>query len=313
MKKVNTKSLQTKQATERVEAMHMHRQASASLFELTPAQCQVIAPEQFAHWTSVELEALSDEAVDSLSAEQVAALCTAGIEGLSQDEGQALTTSPQDKPSTALGQTARQTHVAPVVPHEELIHWGPNEWAALTPAQFALLTPTQVASLSGADVQALSDEVIDSLSAEQVEALSTSGIRGLSSAQLDALSEQDTDNEAESLQADEKAKLSRAQMAAIGTVALAALGSACLAAWHVAEVPSFSSAQPGAPINKAVGTAMQTWGQSPAADIQRRWANAQTNQPKAHLVPVQHVQAGWSQRWALANKTANGTFAREAW
>lgn len=313
MKKVDTTSLQTRQATAWVEAMHTHRQASASLSELIPAQCQAIAPEQFAHWTSFELEALSDEAVDSLSAEQVAALCTAGIEGLSQDECHALTTSPQDKLSTALGQTARHTHAAQVVPHEELIHWGPNEWAALTPAQFALLTPTQVASLSGADVQALSDEVIDSLSAEQVVALSSSGIRGLSSAQLDALSEQDTDSEAESQPADEKSKLSTAQMAAIGTVALAALGSACLAAWRVAEVPSFNSAKLGAPINKPIGNAMQTWGQSPVADIQRRWANAQANQTKAHLEPVQHVHAGWSQNWALVSKTANGTSAREAW
>lgn len=312
MKRVDTMSLQTKQATQWVEAMHTHRQAFASLSEITPAQCQAIAPEQFAHWTSVELEALSDQAVDSLSAEQVAALCTAGIEGLSQDEGHALTNSPQDKPSTALGQTARQTHAAQVVPHKELIHWGPNEWAALTPAQFALLTPTQVASLSGADVQALSDEVIDSLSAEQVEALSTSGIRGLSSAQLEALSEKDAGIETESQQADEKAKLSTAQMAAIGTVALAALGSACLAAWHVAEVPSFNSAQLSAPINTAVGTAMQTWGQSPASDKQGRWVNAQAGQPKVQLDLVQHVHAGGSPSWALARNTANGTSAREA-
>ena len=144
-------------------------------------------------------------------------------------------------------------------------------------------------------------------------ALSTSGIRGLSSAQLDALSEQDTDSEAESHPADEKSKLSTAQMAAIGTVALAALGSACLAAWRVAEVPSFNSAQLSAPINKAVGTTLQTWGQSPAADIQRRGANAQASQPKAYLEPVQHVHAGWSQGWALASNTANGTSAREAW
>lgn len=206
MKRVDTTSLQTQQATEWVETMHTHNQAFASLSEITPAHCQAIAPEQFAHWTSVELEALSDQAVDSLSAEQVAALSTAGIEGLSQDEGRALNDSPQDKPSTALGQTTRQTHAARVVPHEVLIHWGPNEWAVLTPAQFALLTPTQVASLSGADVQALSDEVIDSLSAEQVEALSTSGIRGLSRAQLDALNEKDTSIETESQQADEKAQ-----------------------------------------------------------------------------------------------------------
>jgi hypothetical protein len=302
MKKVDNTSIPTQPTTEMVEAMHTHRQISASCSELTPAQCQSLAPELLAQWTSVELEALSDEAVDSLSAEQVAALCTAGIEGLSQDGS-----------STALKKAGPQSRGAQVVPHEELSHWQAREWEALTPAEFAQLTPTQVASLNGADLQALSDEVIDSLSVEQVMALSTAGIRGLSNRQLDALSENATVCPEQALPEDDKAKLSTVQMAAIGTVALVALGSACLAAWRVAEVPSFNSAQLSAPINTAVGTAMPTWGAMATANGQRTPLNAQAGHWQANQPPLLPLQPARSQHWALVSKTGNGTPARATW
>lgn len=310
MKKVDTTSIQKDPATDLVDAPNTPRQPTASLPERTLAQC--LAPELLAQWTSVELEALSDEAVDSLSEEQVAALCTAGIEGLSQDERDTSSSAAQEELSAALVTTGLQSRAAQVVQHEVLSHWGLDEWEALTPAQFALLTPTQVASLNCADVQALSDEVIDSLSAEQVTALSTAGIRGLSSAELDALSGKAIDSpaQAQALQADEKAKMSTAQMAAIGTVALAALGSACLAAWRVSEVPSLNSTQLSATTKTAVGSAMQIWGKSPSPQGQRKLANAPAGQVEGHHSHWHALQPAWSQTRGLASKGANGMPAR---